>query len=134
MRKEILFAALSIVITTQAYALEEKSVASSLAVDLLVEIRHLNGDVEKFGQEIAGMDIVVAPDSSIQYVHLVLVTGAEKDTHAWYNYRQLAGFRYQFKSITGKGKVKIKQLGRFPVIEKTGMQESIPTIEIDDFK
>ncbi|MCB1070655.1 MAG: hypothetical protein H7A43_09410 [Verrucomicrobia bacterium] len=110
------------------------SVAASLATDLMVEIRHLDGSVEKFGQEIAGMDIVVAPDSTIKYVHLILVTGAEKDTHLWYNYDAIAGFRYQFASITGKGKVKVKQLGLFQAAEKTGLQETIPQIQVSDFK
>lgn len=113
---------------------EPGSVASTLPTDLVVTIRHLDGTVERFGQEIASMDIVVAPDSSIRYVHLVLVTGAEKDTHAWYNYDQIAGFRYQFTSITGKGKVRVKQLGEFQAAERAGMQETIPVVGVEDFK
>lgn len=115
-------------------AKETSSVAASLPTDLVVEIRHLDGTVEKFGREVALMEIILGPASTIQYVHLILVTGAEKDTHAWYNYEQIAGFRYQFTAITGKGKVKIKQLGRFPVAEQTGLKESIPLLEVDDFK
>ena len=113
---------------------EMSKVAAGLPADLLVEIRHLDGSVEKFSREVADLEIIVAPDASIQYVHLVLVSGSEKDTHAWYNYNQLAGFRYQFASITGKGKVKIKQLGKFNVADISGLQEAIPQVGLNDFK
>ena len=117
-----------------AWGEEAESVASSLTAELLVEIRHLDGSVQKFGREVAGMEIIVAPDSSIQYIHLILVSGSEKDTHAWFNYHQLAGFQYQFAAITGKGKIRIKQLGTFKVSEITGMKESIPQLDVNDFK
>ena len=113
---------------------EMSKVAAGLPADLLVEIRHLDGSVEKFSREVAGMEIIVAPDSSIQYIHLILVSGSEKDTHAWYNYNQLAEFRYRFAAITGKGKVKIKQLGKFNVEETIGLQEVIPQLNLNDFK
>ena len=113
---------------------EPLSVAATLPADLLVEIRHLDGSIEKFSREVAGLEIIVAPDSSIQYIHLILVSGSEKDTHAWYNYNQLAEFRYRFAAITGKGKVKIKQLGKFNVEETIGLQEVIPQLNLNDFK
>ena len=113
---------------------EPLSVAATLPADLLVEIRPLDGSIEKFSREVAGLEIIVAPDSSIQYIHLILVSGSEKDTHAWYNYNQLAEFRYRFAAITGKGKVKIKQLGKFNVEETIGLQEVIPQLNLNDFK
>ncbi len=129
----ILIVALTLLIQP-ARAEEEKSVAAGLATDIIVTIRHTDGSVEEFSNEVAALEIIVAPNSMIEYIHLILVGGSEKDTHYWYNFNQLAGFKYQFKAITGKGKVKLKQLDQFVTTPKTGLQSSIKLVEADDFK
>ena len=103
-------------------------------IDIEVTVRHLNGREEVFGREVAKLDIVLAPDGSIKYVHMVLLTDGEKDTHLWYNYANLAGLRYRFLAITGKGKVSVKQISGFEPEVKEGVKQKSPVVSVDDFK
>lgn len=107
--------------------------ASSKA-DLELTIRHLNGSTESFSKELAELQIVVGSDSMVKYIHLVLVSGNEKDTHAWYNMDNIVSFRYRFLAITGKGKVKLIRQDTFAVKSREGASTQIPLQEVDDFK
>lgn len=107
---------------------------NTLPMDIEVTVRHLDGTVEVFGREVAKLDLVLAPDGTIKYVHMTLLTDGEKDTHLWYNYANLAGLRYRFLAITGKGKVSVKQISGFEPEAKEGLQKKSPVISVDDFK
>lgn len=102
--------------------------------DIEITVRHVNGTVEIFGKEVASMDVIVAPDGHVVQVHLILVSGTEKDTHLWLNYANLASLRYRFLQITGKGKVHIKQLRSYDVQQNPGEKSKVSTVEPDDFK
>lgn len=107
---------------------------AELRNDIELTIRHTDGSTEKYGSELAELEIVVGPDSVIKYLHLVIVGGKEKDTHAWYNIENVVSFKYRFLAITGKGKVKLKQLDKFATKPKDGISEQIPLQDVDDFK
>lgn len=107
---------------------------AELRNDIELTIRHTDGSTEKYGSELAELEIVVGPDSVIKYLHLVIVGGKEKDTHAWYNIENVVSFKYRFLAITGKGKVKLKQLDKFATKPKDGIAEQIPLQDVDDFK
>ena len=68
--------------------------------DVEVTVRHLDGKEETFKKEVASLELIVTPDGSIRYVHLILIGGTEKDTHLWYNYNNIASLRYRFLHIT----------------------------------
>ena len=104
------------------------------ASDIEVTIRDAAGHAEIFSKEVAAMEIIVGPDSRILYVHLILMTENEKDTHCWYNYANLTNLRYRFLAITGKGKVAIRKLSSFDELPKQGIQPKIPQLAPDDFK
>lgn len=125
--------AAALIVTTASPPGADSGAAISSA-DIEVVIRHVDGSEERFGENVAQLDLVVGPGAQIQYVHMILLTGQEKDTHAWYNYRNLAGLTYRFLAITGKGKVKVKQLGSFDVKARTGLQTKIPLLSIDDYR
>lgn len=113
----------------------EKSVAPAPVQDIEVTVRHASGAVEVFGKEVASMDIIVDNTGRIQMVHLVLVGGAEKDTHVWYNYANLTALKYRFLHITGKGKVQIKQIQNHKLAPSdSALKPSVKTIEVDDYK
>lgn len=108
--------------------------ADGLNSDIELTIRHMDGKTETFGKELAELQIVVGNGGVIQYLHLVLVMGREKDTHAWYVVDNIASFQYRFFAITGKGKVKLKRLDEFSVKAKEGLPDKIDLQEVDDFK
>ena len=108
--------------------------AAELTADIEVTVRHLDGSVETYSREVATLELVVDASSEIRYVHMVLVSGREKDTHCWYNYRNLAGLTYRFLAITGKGKVSLKQLGTFDVLATKGLRTKIKQVSVDDYK
>ena len=121
-------------IATGAAPPDGDSAKTVSTTDIEVVIRHVDGSEERFGENVAQLDLVVGPNAQIEYVHMILVTGQEKDTHAWYNYRNLAGLTYRVLAITGKGKVKVKQLGSFDVEARTGLQTKIPLLSVDDYR
>ena len=102
--------------------------------DLEVTIKHLDGTVEQFSNEIAEMQILVLPDSRIKYIHLTLLSNKEKDTHVWINYENVSSFRYRFLAITGKAKVKVKKIVPFKSTEKEGLKREVPEVDPEDFR
>lgn len=109
--------------------------ATEALQDIEVTVRHTDGSIEKFGKEVASLDIVVDEYGRIQMVHMIVVGGTEKDTHVWYNFANVAGLKYRFLQITGKGKVRVKQVKGFTLTpgDKT-LKPSINGIEVDDYK
>jgi len=102
--------------------------------DLTVTVRHLDGQVDAYGSELTSLDIVVDSAGHPQYVHCVLVSGQERDTHVWYNFRNVASLRYRFHTITGKAKVSLKQVKPLDVQPKPGLPRKIEPLGVDDYK
>jgi hypothetical protein len=120
--------------TLRAQQASTAATAPKLLSDIEVTVRHLDGKEETFKKEVASLELIVTPDGSIRYVHLILIGGTEKDTHLWYNYNNIASLRYRFLHITGKGKVAIKQITPFESRPAPGIAEKIPQVEVDDYK
>ena len=47
-------------------------------------------------------------------MHLVLVTGGERNTHVWYNYDQVAKLSYRFVTPEGPSKLYVRVLQDAP--------------------
>lgn len=134
MRKGLLLA-VAILALTLAVNGEEVKQSEAFVQDIEVTVRHIDGKAEVFGKEVAQLEIIVDETGRMHMVHMVLVSGSEKDTHLWYNYANLASLKYRFLHITGKGKVHVRQLQAFKV--NTGdrtLKPGIVGIEIDDYK
>ena len=112
-------------------AVPQGDLRSRLPEDIALTLTHRAGNVETFGRELIQMEFITQLDGSIRYLHLVLVTGEEKDTHAWYNFDNLTAVRYQFKAMSGKAKVRFRELKPF---EMKNREEVLPPLQLDDFK
>lgn len=77
-------------------------------LDLVATITMANGTAETFSREIDTMEIITLPDGRIEMVHLVLVSGGERNTHVWYNYSRVAKLSYRFITVEGRNRVKIR--------------------------
>lgn len=108
--------------------------ANRPASDLTVVIRHLNGDTDTYAGELTDLDLVVDPTGRLQYIHCVLVSGTERDTHVWYNFENVSSVKYRFHAITGKAKVSVKQLASPTVKEKPGLPAKIDRLDVEDYK
>lgn len=104
------------------------------AADIEVTVKHVDGTIEQFSNDIAEMEILVLPDSRIKYIHLTLLSNNEKDTHVWINYDNVASFRYRFLAITGKAKVKVKKLVPFDSRPKEGLKPEVKEVDPEDFR
>jgi hypothetical protein len=90
-------------------------------LDLVATITMANGTAETFSREIDIMEIITLPDGRIEMVHLVLVSGGERNTHVWYNYSRVAKLSYRFITVEGRNRVKIRIV-----------QPSVPTRELNE--
>lgn len=115
---------------------EPEKASESFVQDIEVTVRYMDGKSEVFGKEVAQLDIVVDELGRINMVHMVLISDKEKDTHVWYNYANLAGFKYRFLHITGKGKVQIRQLQGFKVnaSDSRSAKSGVGGVEVDSYK
>jgi hypothetical protein len=86
--------------------------------DLKVTLEHVSGKTDTYGPEIVKLELILDGLGKLDQVHLVTKTGAEADTHIWYNVANLVSVRYQFLEITGKGKVTVRALAS-PVLRET---------------
>jgi hypothetical protein len=77
-------------------------------LDLVVTITMANGTSETFSREIHLMEVITLPDGRIEMVHLVLVSGGERNTHVWYNYSRMAKLGYRFVTAEGRNKVRMR--------------------------
>lgn len=77
-------------------------------IDLVVTVTLSNGTSETFSREIDVMEIVLLPDGRIDMVHLVLVSGGERNTHIWYNYSGISKFSYRYATVEGKSKIRMR--------------------------
>lgn len=77
-------------------------------IDLVVTVTLSNGKSETFSREIDVMEVVLLPDGRINMVHLVLVSGGERNTHIWYNYSSVSKFSYRFVTVEGKSKIRMR--------------------------
>ena len=83
-------------------------------LDLIVTITLATGKAETFAREIDRLEIVTGPGGEIEMIHLLLVTGGERNTHVWYNYGQVAKLSYRFVTPEGKAKVYVRPLKASP--------------------
>jgi len=65
------------------------------------------------------MEIVLLPDGRINMVHLVLVSGGERNTHIWYNYSGVSKFSYRYVTVEGKSKIRMR------IIQPSGLNRGL---------
>ncbi len=83
-------------------------------LDIIVTITLATGKSETFAREIDRLEIVTRSGGEIKMIHLLLVTGGERNTHVWYNYAQVAKLSYRFVTPEGKAKVYVRPLQASP--------------------
>lgn len=83
-------------------------------LDIIVTITLATGRAETFAREIDRLEIITGPGGSVEMIHLLLVTGGERNTHVWYNYGQVAKLSYRFVTPEGKAKVYVRPLQTSP--------------------
>jgi len=83
-------------------------------LDLIVTITLATGKAETFARKIDRLEIVTGSGGAVEMVHLLLVTGGERNTHVWYNYSQVAKLSYRFVTPEGKAKVYVRPLQASP--------------------
>ena len=83
-------------------------------LDLIVTITLATGKAETFAREIDRLEIVTGSGGAVEMIHLLLVTGEERNTHVWYNYGQVAKLSYRFVTPEGKAKVYVRPLQPSP--------------------
>ncbi|MEE9275564.1 MAG: hypothetical protein V3V62_09690 [bacterium] len=77
---------------------------------LVVTVTLGTGKAETFSREIDKMEILSLPDGRIHMIHLVLVTGGERNTHVWYNFARVAKLSYRFITPEGRAMVAIRTI------------------------
>ncbi len=83
-------------------------------LDLIVTITLATGKSETFAREIDRLELITRSDGAVEMIHLLLVTGGERNTHVWYNYGQVAKLSYRFVTPEGKAKVYVRPLQASP--------------------
>ena len=83
-------------------------------LDLIVTITLATGKSETFAREIDRLELITRSDGAVEMIHLLLVTGGERNTHVWYNYSQVAKLSYRFVTPEGKAKVYVRPLQTSP--------------------
>ena len=83
-------------------------------LDLIVTITLATGKSETFAREIDRLEIITGSGGGVEMIHLLLVTGGERNTHVWYNYGQVAKLSYRFVTPEGKAKVYVRPLQASP--------------------
>ncbi len=84
------------------------------SLDLIVTITLATGKSETFAREIDRLELITRSGGAIEMIHLLLVTGGERNTHVWYNYGQVAKLSYRFVTPEGKAKVYVRPLQASP--------------------
>ncbi len=79
-------------------------------LDLIVTITLATGKAETFAREIDRLEIITRSGGDVAMIHLLLVTGGERNTHVWYNYARVAKLSYRFVSPEGKAKVYVRPM------------------------
>lgn len=83
-------------------------------LDLIVTITLATGKSETFAREIDRLELITRSGGAVEMIHLLLVTGGERNTHVWYNYGQVAKLSYRFVTPEGKAKVYVRPLQASP--------------------
>ena len=83
-------------------------------LDLIVTITLATGKSETFAREIDRLELITRSGGAVEMIHLLLVTGGERNTHVWYNYSQVAKLSYRFVTPEGKAKVYVRPLQASP--------------------
>ena len=83
-------------------------------LDLIVTITLATGKSETFSREIDRLEVITRSGGAVEMIHLLLVTGGERNTHVWYNYSQVAKLSYRFVTPEGKAKVYVRPLQASP--------------------
>ncbi|HKA92061.1 MAG TPA: hypothetical protein VKE22_30565 [Haliangiales bacterium] len=105
---------------------------------MVVTVRHLNGEKEVFSSDVDSMDLIFDSTGKLTMIHLVLFsvsgTERERDTHRFFLVQNLASFNYQFRNVSGKGKVRLKVMQPFEKSKaETGTPE-IPAVVPNDYR
>ena len=135
MRRFLFTVAVICALTVAGSGGDDKNQPETFVQDIEVTVRHIDGKVETFGKEVAELEIIVDESGRMHMVHMVLVSGTEKDTHLWLNYANLASLKYRFLHITGKGKVRVRQLQGFKTTaNEKALRPNVGAVEVDDYK
>ncbi len=101
-------------------------------VDLVVTVTLSNGTSETFSREIDVMEIVLLPDGRVNMVHLVLVSGGERNTHIWYNNSGISKFSYRYVTVEGKSKIRMRIVQ--PSVPNRDLTERFEPLGSKDFQ
>ena len=95
-----------------------------------------NGERVRYSSEVRQVQLVVDQTGELSMIHLILAkAGREKDTHEWYNFRNLAGFSYQYYALTGRARVSVVRTKPVPGdIEAIPDTEKVPVIRPDNYQ
>ena len=85
-----------------------------------------------YTRNLVSLDILVDPSGLVRMLHVIHISGTEKDTHTWYNFANIHLLSYQYYAITGKGKVRIKQIaGPAPSAED---KDAVPPLRYEEYR
>ena len=100
-----------------------------------VWLEHVGGKETVYDEQLVRMELILNGTGRLEQIHLILRSGPEADTHAWYNVDNLVSVRYQFLEITGKGKISVRTTAP-PVLKDSESTPSKPIdqVLIDDYR
>jgi hypothetical protein len=109
--------------------------AASSKKDLEVTIILATGAEVTYRKQVRRFEIILDASGRVHSLHLVLAMSGEKDTHAWYNFDRIAGFRHRYHHITGRAKVRVRRLYGYPPRDGKNLQKTeIEALKPDDFR
>jgi hypothetical protein len=104
-------------------------------LDLEVTLEHVSGKVDHYGAEVVRLELILDATGRLDQVHMINRTGADADTHIWYNVANLVSVRYRFLEITGKGKVAVRTIAPPPVKEPLPIpRRRLDPLDPDDYR
>ena len=99
--------------------------------DVLVKVVTPSG-TDVYSKDLVFLDILVDDSGVIRMLHVIHISGTEKDTHSWYNFANVEKVTYQYFSITGKSKVRVKQVSG-PIASKED-KDAIPPLRYEEYR
>ena len=100
--------------------------------DLEVTVFLSNGKTMSYKKEVRQLEIILDSTGNVSNLHMVLALSAEKDSHIWLNYHNLAGFQYRYYAISGRAKVHVRKHIDYPIREKK--DKKLEAIDPDDYR
>lgn len=85
-----------------------------------------------YSKKLISFEILVDPNGMIRMLHVVYISGKEKDSHSWYNFDNVENFSYRYYSIRGKGRIKVKRITG-PLIREED-KDAVPSLRYEDYR